>query len=95
MEVGLTNPVHLCYGAGDVSRKKSSQQKWLLHIVSSTLTIDNKKTPKTIVQAVLHCYQDRITTAAASKAKRQILGHSLQHQASQYEMLPAYASLLI
>ena len=46
-------------------------------------------------EAVLHRHQERITTAAASKAKRQILGHSLQHQASQYEMLPACASLLL
>jgi len=95
VEVGLTNPVHLCYGAGDVSRKESSRQKWLLRILPSTLTIDNKTIPRTMVQAVLHRHQERITTAVASKAKRQILGHSLQHQASQYEMLPAYASLLI
>ena len=94
VEVGLTDPVHQCYGAGDVPQKESSRQKWLLHILLSTLTIDNKTTLKTIVQAVLHQHHERITTAAASKAKRQILSHSLQDQASQYEMLPAYVSLL-
>ena len=54
VEVGLTNPVHLCYGAGDVPQKESSRQKWLLCILPSTLTIDNKTTLKTIIQAVLH-----------------------------------------
>jgi len=49
VEVGLTNPVHLCYGAGDVLQKESSWQKWLLRILPSTLTIDNKTTSKTIV----------------------------------------------
>ncbi|KAH0610214.1 uncharacterized protein H6S33_011741 [Morchella sextelata] len=94
VEVGKVDPIHICYGSGEYSRSASSKHSWLVENLPKTLTIDNKTTPATIVQAVLHRHHEKITTAAASKAKRALLGNSLKAQAAQYALLPAYAGAL-
>lgn len=85
---------HICYGAGEFSRTASSQHKWLVENLPSILTIDNKTTPSVIVQAVLHKHHEKISAAAASKAKHAILGNTLKGQAAQYQRLPQYTHAL-